>query len=54
MVAMRVDGTINSWINATFAKIEWAQQRRFVDWDDFKVVMIVAFEPRTKIEKARK
>ena len=54
VVAMRVDGAANSWMNAQLAQIERGQRQRFLDWDDFHAVMIAVFEPVTEIEEARK
>ena len=54
VVAMRVDGSASSWMNAALAAIERGQRQAFVDWDGFKAEMIAAFEPVTETEEARK
>ena len=54
IVAMRVDGSASTWINAQLAQITRGQRPRFVDWDDFQAAMIAAFEPVTETEEARK
>ena len=36
IIAMRVDGTASSWMNAQLAMIERGQRPQFADWDDFR------------------
>ena len=51
---MRVDSSASLWINATLVGIERGHWEHFADCGDFKVAMIVAFEPVTEIEEAWK
>ena len=41
-------------MNASLASIERNQRPRFVNWGDFTVAMIAAFEPVTELEEAQK
>ena len=54
IVAMRIEGAASSWVNATIQAIQLGWRPYFADWEDFRVAMIVAFEPIIETKEARK
>ena len=54
VVAMWVEGTASSWINAFLQDVAEGRWLVFYTWAQFKEAMVQQFEPVTKVKEARK
>ena len=54
VVAMRVEGAVNSWVNAVLQDISTGRRPVFCTWAQLKEAMVQQFELVTKVEEARK
>ena len=54
VVAMWVEGTASSWMNAVLQDISAGRRPVFRTWAQFKEAMVQQFEPVTEVEEVRK
>ena len=54
VVAMRVEGTASSWVNAVLQNISAGRRPVFCTWAQFKEAMVQRFELVTEVEEVRK
>ena len=52
VVAMRVEGTASSWVNAVLQDVAEGRRLVFCTWAQFKDAMVQRFEPVTEVEEA--
>ena len=54
VVAMRVEGAANSWVNAVLQEISEGCKPVFHTWAQFRDAMVQRFEPLTEVEEVHK
>ena len=54
VVAMRVEGTASSWVNAVVQDVSVGCKLVFCTWAQFRDAMVQRFKPVTEVEEARK
>ena len=54
VVAMRVEGTASSWVNAVLQDVAAGRRLVFCTWAQFQDAMVQHFELVTKVEEAQK